>query len=136
MRQDDVDFVDEGLSELKRELNRIDPPMWQSKYPVECIESLEPRAAAKTRIKMNSWIPFGVAASFTLLATGVLNWFSMEEKIIEENQMMVSGYTVTRALSPVQVHSLSRGAELFYLESRTVQDQSGLTKAVYVYLPN
>lgn len=141
MKPSDTDDVDKYLEHLKNELEDVHAPRWVEPSNVIVLPKTTATAhgdsadAPSSRTK-NLWLT-GLAASLVAVAVGTVHRSSsVDVKSPEAVQAPISGHLVARTITPVTVQSISRGAEVHYLESRLVSDESGLTHVVYVYLPN
>ncbi len=137
MKHSDIQDVDERLEQLKGELDCIHAPGWIEPVCAREIEVSELNQRRKTVSVRQNWVRLGIAASFVLAVVGIFSWLPEDSTNIPRSpEPSLPGHLIARTLTPVTVHSISRGAELHYLESRIVHDENGLTRAVYVYVSN
>lgn len=141
MKPSDTHDVDKCLEHLKNELAEVHAPRWVEPSNVIVLPKTITAGHGDTAVAPSSraktlWLT-GLAASLVAVTVGMFHrsW-SVDIQSPEIVEAPVSGHLVARTITPVTVQSISRGAEVHYLESRLVSDESGLTHVVYVYLPN
>ncbi|MCH9694676.1 MAG: hypothetical protein K0U72_09220 [Gammaproteobacteria bacterium] len=141
MKPSETHDIDKYLEHLKNELADVHAPRWVEPSNVKVIpKTIDTRrgdtADAPSSSAKALWLT-GLAASLVAVAVGTFRWsLSVDVQSTQIAQTPVSGHLVARTITPVTVQSISRGAEVHYLETRLVSDESGLTQVIYVYLPN
>lgn len=136
MKSSDSRDVDRQLAKMRSALDQLHAPQQIETRLQDAVNEQARSRSAIVRRHPKWWVPVGIAASLGLIVVGVITAPPVDKtEVVGLAPDPVSGYQVARAQVPMRIHSLSRGAELRYLDTHVIRDERGVTRVVYIQLP-